>query len=145
MVLDQEPGTKVTVWGHEFIWTNQHPQIEDIRNMLYTYDDLAIEGLNRIDAISPPGPKDGRKCPLSQRDLYALLKEHSQSDEVLGKLWSQVTTIPDWVDWEQIERGQRLVFQYNGQMMLGVSQRFNSTYNLILTPDSSCSTLYSAA
>lgn len=118
---DQESGTIARVCGHDFIWTHQHPRIKDIEKMLHTYDELAMEALDRIDAISPPGPKDGRKCPMSQRDLYALLKEHSQSDEVLGKLWSEVNTVPDWVDWEQISRGQRLVYRYHGQMLAGVS------------------------
>lgn len=118
---NQEPGTPGHVWGYDFMWTNQHPKVEDVQELLYTYDKLAVDSLNRIDAISPPGPKDGRKCPMSQRDLYALLKEHSSSDETLGKLWSQVTDIPDWVDWEQIERGQKVVYQYHGQMLLGVS------------------------
>ncbi|KAL6855323.1 hypothetical protein ACO1O0_006464 [Amphichorda felina] len=121
---NQEPGTPGHVWGYDFMWTNMHPKVEDVQTLLYTYDDLAVDALNRIDSISPPGPKDGRRCPMSQRDLYALLKEHASSDEVLGKLWKQVTDIPDWVDWEQIERGQKVVYQYHGQMLLGLM--FNS-------------------
>ncbi len=62
---------------------------------------------------------------MSERDLYALLKEHASSDEVLGKLWNQVSTVPDWVDWDQIARGQRVVYQYHGQMLSGVCSQEN--------------------
>lgn len=111
------------VWGHRFRWTAEHPRESDIRHMLFSFDTLGSDALDRLDAISPP-PSSHWKCPhesgKGHRDLYALLEEHAQSDDVLRKLWREVTSVPEWVDWEQIERGQRLVYQYNGQILLGV-------------------------
>lgn len=58
---------------------------------------------------------------MQKRDLYALLERHSESDQTVGKLWKQVTEVPDWVDWEQIRRGQKFVYQYHAQIQLCVS------------------------
>ncbi|KAF4979408.1 hypothetical protein FZEAL_4385 [Fusarium zealandicum] len=111
------------VWGHRFNWTTKHQTAPEIAHLLYSYDKLATDALDRLDDISPPTSK-GWKCPHGagdgQRDLYQLLQEHSGSDEVLGQLWNEASTVPDWVDWEQIERGQRVVYQYNGQILLGL-------------------------
>lgn len=122
MVIQPVAGTAKRIWGHEFTWTAQHPDIEEMRKMLYTYDELAIRALDRIDEISPVTPKKGDdECPMAQRNLYTILQENLQTDDVLRQLWNEVTTVPEWVDWEQIQRGQRVIFQYKGQMMLGVS------------------------
>lgn len=128
--INQEPGTKGTICGHDFIWTAQHPQIAGIQELLYTYDKLATDSLDILDGISPPNSKDGRKCPMSQRDLYSLLQEHHGKNETLNALWTEINTIPEWVDWERIERGQKLVYQYHGQMLLGV----RPLYPFSLTP-----------
>ncbi|KAF4123694.1 hypothetical protein GMORB2_6395 [Geosmithia morbida] len=135
---NQVPGTPARSCGHEFTWTDQHPRIQDIRRLLYTYDTLGSEAMAKIDAISPlpshSGPPDpssahnssssSSKCPFSTRDPYAILEKGAHSDPVLHRLWNEVNTPPDWVDWDQISRGQRVVYRYHGQMMLGLL--FNS-------------------
>ncbi|EGX93493.1 hypothetical protein CCM_04867 [Cordyceps militaris CM01] len=120
MAHSQEPGTTAQCYGYEFIWTDRHPSVKDAHKMLYTYDKLANDALDRIDILSPPGNKAADGCPMSQRDMYSLLEQYSKSDETIGKLWRQVTDIPDWVDWEQIRRGQKVVYHYPGQMLLGL-------------------------
>lgn len=113
------------VWGYKFNWTADHKTESEIANLRYSYDKLATDALDRLDDISPPKSKSW-KCPHGsgegQRDLYALVQEHATSDELLGKLWNEISTVPEWVDWEQIERGQRIVDQFNGQILLGVSR-----------------------
>ena len=114
-----------TVWGHEFYWTSKHKTAPEISHLLYSYDKLATDALDRLDEFSPPTSKAWR-CPHGagdgQRDLYVLLQKYADSDEVLGQLWEEVSTVPEWVDWEQIERGQRVVYQYSAQILLGVSK-----------------------
>lgn len=116
-------GEQDTVYGHEFTWTDDHPGEADIAHLLYSYDELATTALDRLDEIAPPQTK-GWRCPGAegpgQRDLYALLEEHASEDPVLSKLWAEITTVPEWVDWDQIARGQRLLYQYNGQILLGL-------------------------
>lgn len=113
------------VWGHQYRWTPQHQTAPELRHLLYSYDEVANDALDRIDEISPPLTK-GWKCPHAsgpgQRDIYALLQEHAPHDKTLGKLWYEVTNVPDWVDWEQIQRGQRVVYQFSGPILLGVSR-----------------------
>lgn len=46
-------------------------------------------------------------------DLCVLLRDHHQEDEVLDNFWTHLGTVPDWVDWEQIERGQRVFNRYS--------------------------------
>lgn len=93
--------------------------------MKYTYDTLAEECLEKLDEISPPPdsqlPRNNPRLPVKEgkdgkvekrRDLYELLRDHHEEDEKLNELWTQVNTIPDWVDWEQIERGQDVVNEH---------------------------------
>lgn len=115
-------GTSWDACNHEFEWTADHLTREETDSLLYTYDKLATDALDRIDELSPPPPKSAKsaKCPMS-RDLYALVQQYADADETIGKLWKEISTVPDWVDWDQIERAQRVVYQYNGQIALGVS------------------------
>ncbi|KAH6950515.1 hypothetical protein DER45DRAFT_636688 [Fusarium avenaceum] len=111
------------VWGHKFNWTSDHQTAPEIAHLLYSYDKLATDALDRLDYFSPPTSK-GWKCPHGsgpgQRDLYELLKKHADSDEILGKLWNEASTVPEWVDWDQIQRGQQVVYQFSGQIMFGL-------------------------
>ncbi|KAM0330560.1 hypothetical protein ACHAQA_003507 [Verticillium albo-atrum] len=117
------------VWDYQFKWTPDHRTADEMRPMLYTYDTLGEAALNRLDEISPPGKKgppaekppsadDEKKPP---RDLYALLRDNAETDEVLGRLWVEVTTIPDWVDWDQIERGQQVFLRYAGPAIFALT------------------------
>jgi len=95
--------------------------------MKYSYDVLGEDALNRLDQISPPLSSElprnqtqakGESKP--KRDLYALLKEHHLEDEKLGQLWDEVNTVPKWVDWEQISRGQEVFYRYGGVALTAV-------------------------
>ncbi|CZR52773.1 uncharacterized protein PAC_02650 [Phialocephala subalpina] len=102
-------------WGYTFQWTPDHLTPEEYHPLKFSYDELAEECLNRLDAISPPASKELPRSrsrlpakegsePAPKRDLYELLKDHHEEDEKLGQLWEEVNTIPDWVDWDQIAR-----------------------------------------
>lgn len=98
--------------------------------MKYSYDVLGKEALNALDhlQISPPlssqlprnqSRAKGESKP--KRDSYALLKEHYSEGEKLGQLWDEINTVPEWVDWEQIARGQEVFYRYGGVAMTAVS------------------------
>ncbi|KAK2018962.1 tat pathway signal sequence [Colletotrichum eremochloae] len=117
-----------SVWDYWFKWTDQHLTGDDLRPMIYTYDELGAKALDRLDEISPPekfsppNAKVGAALnPKPHRDLYALLRDNAGSDEILGKLWSEVNTIPDWVDWAQIERGQDVFLRYAGPSIFALT------------------------
>ncbi|KAJ5038084.1 uncharacterized protein L3040_006955 [Drepanopeziza brunnea f. sp. 'multigermtubi'] len=113
------------VWGYTFQWTPQHMSPEEMHPMKFSYDVLGEECLNRLDEISPPINKDlprnqsraspkANAEPVPKRDLYALLRDHASEDPKLGQLWDEVNTVPDWVDWDQIIRGQDVFYRYGG-------------------------------
>ncbi|CAO2651261.1 Nn.00g095580.m01.CDS01 [Neocucurbitaria sp. VM-36] len=129
-------------WGYEFEWTDDHLTPEQSEPLKHTYDVLAEECLDRLNAISPPhkgalprsqehgttpssvtGTEEEKKesLPVPRRDLYALLEQHQASDPKLAQLWKEVHTIPDWVDWEQIERGQNVFYRYGGPALTGLT------------------------
>lgn len=65
----------------------------------------------------PPTPKP----TTARRDLYALLATHHATDTTLSTLWSQLHTIPPWVDWAQIARGQAVFYRYGGPAIVSLT------------------------
>ena len=121
------------VWGTKFEWTHLHLSPEQLHPLKFTYDVLADECLNRLDAISPPAhpgvlPRNvDRVCgggygekKEGKRDLYVLLRDNHENDEKLKELWDEVTSVPEWVDWDQIERGQEIFYRYGGPALTAV-------------------------
>jgi hypothetical protein len=131
-------------WGYSFQWTPHHLTPEQMEPMKFTYDKLADECLERLNLISPPHdkalPKGGNSMPqraatseetdkqgltekelaVPHRDLYKLLEENATKDEKLGELWTEVNRIPEWVDWEQVSRGQDVLYRYGGASLTGL-------------------------
>ncbi|GMF73877.1 unnamed protein product [Aspergillus oryzae] len=105
-------------WGYTFEWIDGlHSSVEQLHSIMLNYDKLVDECLDRLDEISPPGSartestgSTDTKTP--KRDLYSLLEKHAKDDPKLDELWSEINTVPDWVDWEQIKRGQEVFFRY---------------------------------
>ena len=90
--------------------------------------------MKRLNDISPPLrsalPKNSSKhaegiakAPEKPpaRDLYFLLRDHAANDEVLEALWEEVNTVPSWVDWAQIARGQEVFYRYGGPCLTGLA------------------------
>lgn len=139
-----------TVWGYTFEWTHAHQTKDQLRPLTYTYDVLASECLDRLDQLSPPSTKppppkpehqhgqdyDGntpneplrsgetkeeKKSSAPRRDLYALLLQHQASDPLLSTFHNQLHTIPAWVDWDQIARGQAVFYRYGGPAIVSLT------------------------
>lgn len=133
-----------TIWGYTFEWTPEHLTQEQMRPLTFTYDVLASECLDRLDEISPPssqpqpsqdakttskepspptdGTKNDEKPPSgARRDLYALLEHHHITDPKLAELWTQLHTVPDWVDWAQLQRGQDVFYRYGGPAIVSLT------------------------
>ncbi|MCJ1290998.1 hypothetical protein MMC34_002540 [Xylographa carneopallida] len=130
-----------TCWGYTFQLTPQHLTPEKTHPMKFSYDVLGEQALDRLNEISPPPrsalPRNSNKYaearpasggakqadnpdPTPRRDLYTLLRDHAPHDETLGKLWREVNTVPTWVDWEQIARGQDVFYRYGGPALTGL-------------------------
>jgi hypothetical protein len=103
----------------------------------FTYDSLADDCLERLQKLSVAGKDEltpsnsSRKksdesklqfpSPTGGRDLYALLKDNYTSDLKLAQLWDQVNAVPDWVDWDQIARGQDVFYRYGSACLTGLA------------------------
>ncbi|KAI5250117.1 hypothetical protein E4T42_04989 [Aureobasidium subglaciale] len=128
----------ILAWDYKFVLTDEHLTLEQMNPKKQTWDYLGEKALNRLNEISPPPPRispkksegnepfpDEEKQPAPEvkpkRDLYALLRDHAEEDEVLQNLWQQVNTVPEWVDWDQIARGQDVFYRYGGPVLTGLA------------------------
>ncbi|CAG8971878.1 hypothetical protein HYALB_00007793 [Hymenoscyphus albidus] len=123
-------------WGYKFQWSPLHFTPEELEPLKYTCDTLADECLPILDSINDASEssenlggekkseEDGRGKGDEKRkkkNLYELLKGNHMKDEKLGRLWREVNTVPDWVDWEVIGRGQDVFYRYAGVALTSVS------------------------
>ncbi|TGJ83153.1 hypothetical protein E0Z10_g5619 [Xylaria hypoxylon] len=120
-------GTWQECWGMKFKWTSQHLTPQQLNPLIHSYDKVATEAVERLDEImASPSAKlpsedeniEGATKPTREKKpqwhLYELIQEYASKDEKIGKLWTEVNTVPEWVDWDQMERGQRIFFRYGG-------------------------------
>lgn len=103
-----------TYWGYTFQLRDDHLTEEASRPLKFSYDKLGEACLNILNKIDPPGkPENGparsepnlsEKPPKSKykRDLYRSLELHFDEHPNLQELWTQLNTVPDWVDWNQV-------------------------------------------
>lgn len=130
-------------WGYTFDLTDDHLTPEQCLPLKHSYDTIAEDVLDRLNEISPPPskhlPRNGsqfthtstadlkdeqgteEKPKTPQRDLYAVLRDNKDKDELLEKFWNDVNTVPEWVDWEQIQRGQDVFYRYGGACLTGLA------------------------
>lgn len=100
----------------------------------FTYDILGEKALHRLNEISPPPrsvlPRSHSQARKSQdvkeeesrshRDLYVILRDNKDDPE-LRELWKEVNAVPDWVDWDQLARGQDVFYRYGGANLTGLA------------------------
>jgi len=100
----------------------------------FSYDVLGEKALERLNEISPTPrsvlPRSNSQARKNQdvkeeqnqahRDLFAILRDH-KDDPNLRELWTQVNTVPEWVDWEQVSRGQDVFYRYGGANLTGLA------------------------
>ncbi|KIV97906.1 hypothetical protein PV10_01606 [Exophiala mesophila] len=137
-----------TYWGYTFQLTSDHLTPEQAYPLRYTYDTLGEECYNILSEInSKEEPqksgsshttdesdskggqmaanndeiKSNSKPPKLKRDLYAVLRDNHDKHPKLQELWDEVNTVPDWVDWEQIARGQDVFYRYGAATLTGLA------------------------
>lgn len=98
-----------TKWGYTMQWTPQHLSQDEIENLRAQFDERGAEALQRLQAIAARlGPGEEGSKP----DMFAVLRDHREEDDFLAAFWEHLHAVPGWVDWEQIERGQRFFARY---------------------------------
>lgn len=105
--------------------------------MKYTYDVLGEECYQILSQLDPPSSKSDTIAPTaeaeqfikdakpqqpkSKKDLYTILRDNKNQHPKLQQLWDEATNVPDWVDWEQIARGQDVFYRYGGATLTGLA------------------------
>lgn len=129
-----------SAWGYTFDLSPEHLTVEQMMPMKRSYDTLGEQALNSLNRISSPprsalprnsarlgsgkiaaNPDNDQKSLKPPRDLYILLEENAHKDEALANLWTEITTVPSWVDWDQIARGQDCFYRYGGPALTGLA------------------------
>lgn len=92
------------------IWKEDEPSLCHLRGLRNHCDTDADAALSAIQSIL----KTQSRSESSQQkiDLFTVLEAGSKDNYILEQFWSHVTSVPDWVDWAQIERGQRVFHRY---------------------------------
>lgn len=108
------------------MWTCEHPTEEQMKPLLQKFDEAGANAYDRALEIFNDEQarlkKDGgvvTGAPIKP-DIYQIVKNNAAADPVLGKLWEHVNTVPDWVDWEQIGRGQKVFWRYAMANLIGL-------------------------
>lgn len=102
-------------WGYSFQWTDKHLPREEIDILRAHYDELGSAALERLQAIVAQTKVDTTTAgahPSTKPDLYTVLSEHHKEDEILEKFWDELHSVPEWVDWKQLERAQKFFARY---------------------------------
>ncbi|KAH6972192.1 hypothetical protein BKA56DRAFT_646241 [Ilyonectria sp. MPI-CAGE-AT-0026] len=106
-------------YGYKFRLTKLHMTSEQLDPLKHKFDEVGSDALTVIDSMFPPPPpragwnaKTTTEAPQPDRDTYALLRDNHCKDPKLQDLWDEVNTIPEWVDWDQIKRGQDVFYRY---------------------------------
>ncbi|KAJ9608104.1 hypothetical protein H2200_007092 [Cladophialophora chaetospira] len=79
----------------------------------------ASQGPNSPTTAPSELPPTHRSKP--KRDLFLLLRDNHSSNPKLRQLWEEATTIPSWVDWAQIARGQDVFYRYGAATLTGLA------------------------
>lgn len=101
--------TECHYWDYSFDWTHLHRPENELRPMIQTCDSLADECVQQLNKIPADDGSDNKPF---KKDLYNLLQDHVDEDPKYQELWAQINTVPEWVDWAQIQRGQDVFFRY---------------------------------
>lgn len=103
---------------YQFQWTDLHLPREKTDPLRYEYDELGSEVVEKLQELSrQKQQQDGTN--RARTDLYALLRDNHENDETLTRFWNEVHTVPEWIDWAQLERGQKFFYRYAPANLMG--------------------------
>ncbi|KAJ4267009.1 hypothetical protein NW762_003107 [Fusarium torreyae] len=106
-----------TIGNHSFTWTNKHVSKTQTDPLRYECDELGAAAVREIQHIHTQLKQQGHH--VSRTDLFETLSQYQGQNGVLSQLWQEVHTVPCWVDWEQIARGQRFFYRYALANLIG--------------------------
>ncbi|KAG0254676.1 hypothetical protein BGZ95_005965, partial [Linnemannia exigua] len=96
-----EPGQRFQYWDYEGMWTDKHLPSSRLEPLRMIGDPLAD------DAVEALKVKKGQDALKALRE-YISRPESEQESQAPALLMKQLMTVPEWVDWEQVRRGQEV-------------------------------------
>ncbi|VUC25600.1 unnamed protein product [Clonostachys rosea] len=106
-------------YGYTFRLTDLHKTSEQLDPLKHKFDTVGTDACKVLNELFPPPPpragwysKTKEENPQPDRDTFVLLRDNYAKDPKLQDLWNEVNTVPDWVDWDQIKRGQDVFYRY---------------------------------
>lgn len=94
-------GTRFFYYGYDITWSDKHFPSSRLEPLRQLGDELAD---NALEALKIKPGEDAYKVLLA----YIARPEHEQESPAPRLLMEQLMTVPDWVDWQQIRRGQQV-------------------------------------
>lgn len=88
-------------------------EIKSLNNLRRLRDHCDTDADIALSAIQGQLRKTSEHDSLGRKhDLFSILQAGAKRDPILAQFWSDVNSVPDWVDWPQLERGQRVFHRY---------------------------------
>lgn len=105
-------GDIIKMWDHQFQWTELHQTPSELAPLRHTVDDLADAALKELELKSKGGAFEALQEAVNSPDRQRYQSCH--------KLYDQITTVPEWVDFDQIARGQDVFYGFAGPAFTGL-------------------------
>lgn len=96
-----KPGQRVPYSSGDIVWTENHLPASKLKTLRSLGDPLAD------DALAALGIKRGEDA-LKALLAYTAQPLNEQRNPAPQQLLAQVMTVPDWVDWDRVQRGQQV-------------------------------------
>jgi hypothetical protein len=113
-----EAGTIITRLGHAFQWKEEHPKLEYLLTLREIGDPTVDELLPRLhanfttDCVSLVAQRAARyRQSLSSdttADIQSLSADEISADAECYQFMQNASIFPKWVDWSQVDIGQRI-------------------------------------
>ncbi|KAH7016259.1 uncharacterized protein B0I36DRAFT_377845 [Microdochium trichocladiopsis] len=102
---------------YRYTWSKLHWPKSHLEPLRQEYDELGSAALGKLQELSRT--QTSSTSPPERTDLLALLKQFHPSDHTLSAFWHELNTVPEWVDWAQLARGQHFFYRYAPANLMG--------------------------
>ncbi|KAF9128882.1 hypothetical protein BGW39_004653 [Mortierella sp. 14UC] len=99
------PGQRFQFWDYDIMWTEKHLPASRLEPLRKIGDPLAD---NALEALKVKQGEDAFKALLA----YTSRPVEEQESPAPRLLMQQLNTVPEWVSWEQVQRGQEVYWRY---------------------------------
>jgi len=103
-------GEVIQLGHHRFTWTEDHIDRATLQKLQSEYDVLGNSALERLQEI---------QLATGEKDLFTTLRDNYATDDTLSAFWTETHTVPEWVNWAQIDRGQRFFYKHMAANFVG--------------------------